>query len=946
MKLRAMLVVAGLVVWAVLVGETLGAGGPVNLLTNGSFEEGLTGWQPDAQHKLVTEAGASRTGKACLSGEATGPRQALRLRRRVKVRAGNLYQFVIWARATNRTKLVLWAGLPGARTRSMVASWKSVPRRWRRYATALTIQRDGMLDLEIIAPSSHSAPAGRMWIDDLALIETPMPPAHAVSKGVGFNDEPAIARASDGTIVVAWNSFRPSAAGGSAGPAKRRDGADSLQVARFRPQSKGFQPLGAWQVVGGKGTYIMGIAAAPAGKDVAVVYAAEVDGNWDIYAVPCGAGGPGEPVAVTRDAAADLKPAAAWHDGTLWVAWESSRNGSRQILAAPVRGGKAPPPVPLSAAGASCYEPSVAVLASGEVCVSWHGFRKGNYDVFLRRRGADGTWRPERRLTRAPGVDRHARLAARNDELWVVYENAQTAGYRIGTTNRRRLIVAKVTPKGPMAPRGYAASPLYQERCEGGAAAFDGVGRLWLSYLKPRLPRAGWDAFVTCFNGSAWQRPAPVSFRKGMDRRPGLVLCGDRAVVAIQSDDIPNSWSTVDRTPEAKSDIFLASVDVGSAPKADAMALAPLVEPNEPFEAATLRIERGEEAATPAITYNGQKLKLFYGDLHEHSDVSVCNRVGDQSIDESYQHMRDIARLDFACVTDHGYNLNPYLWGMTAKLARANEDAGRYLTFLAEEWTSSFEKYSTKHPYGYYGHHNLILADTYFPRWWNARNGQTPAQVWEDLRKMKANFALIPHQLADTGNVPTDWNYTDEQAQPVAEIFQTRGSYEYKGAPREAGRSTPKRGYFLQDAWARGIVIGVIASPDHGGGRGKACVYATDLTREAILDGLRARRCFGTTAARIFLDVRVNGHLMGEKVAAAAGKSVEVKIHVRCPADIDRVEVCRSNKYIYTHRPKGRSAELTFTDRAPLPGRSYYYVRVIQKDEEIAWTSPVWFGAK
>ena len=218
--------------------------------------------------------------------------------------------------------------------------------------------------------------------------------------------------------------------------------------------------------------------------------------------------------------------------------------------------------------------------------------------------------------------------------------------------------------------------------------------------------------------------------------------------------------------------------------------------------------------------------------------------------------------------------------------------------------------------------------------------------MWEELRKLNANFVLIPHQLADTGNVPTDWNFTDEQAQPVAEIFQVRGSYEYKGAPREARRTTPKAGYFIQDAWARGIVIGVIASPDHGGGYGKACVYAPELTREAILDALRRRRCFGTTAARVFLDVRVDGHLMGEKLARPAGKAVEIKVAVRCPTDIGRIEVCRNNKFIYTKAGKGRSAEFTFTDRAPLPGRSYYYVRVIQKDEEIAWSSPVWLGAK
>jgi hypothetical protein len=308
--------------------------------------------------------------------------------------------------------------------------------------------------------------------------------------------------------------------------------------------------------------------------------------------------------------------------------------------------------------------------------------------------------------------------------------------------------------------------------------------------------------------------------------------------------------------------------------------------------------------------------------------------------------MRDVARLDFACATDHGYNINSYLWTYLGKLARVNNDPGRFLTFLAEEWTSSFEKYSEEHPYGYYGHRNLIFADPYFPRWWNARSGQTPASVWEELRKMKANFVHIPHQLADTGNVPTDWNFADPTAQPVAEIFQIRGSYEYKGTPREAGRSTPKPGYFIQDAWARGIVIGVIAAPDHGGGYGKAAVYAPELSREAILDALRARHCYGTTAAKMLLDVRVNGLLMGEAVAEAPGESVEVKMDVRCPGDIDRVEVCRNNRFIYTKEPKGRAVSLVFTDREPLPGRSYYYVRVIQKDEEIAWTSPVWFGAE
>jgi len=295
-------------------------------------------------------------------------------------------------------------------------------------------------------------------------------------------------------------------------------------------------------------------------------------------------------------------------------------------------------------------------------------------------------------------------------------------------------------------------------------------------------------------------------------------------------------------------------------------------------------------------------------------------------------------------MTDHGYNFTPALWHHMAKIVRINHDPGRFVTFLAEEWTSTHEKYSDKYPEGFYGHRNLIFANPYFPRWYNAKDESTPKQIWDDLRQRKANFVMIPHQLADTGNVPTDRGYTDKVAQPVAEIFQARQSYEHEGAPRQAGRTI--RGHFLQDAWAKGIVIGVIASPDHGGGQGKAAIYAPELTREALLDALRERRCYGTTAARIFLDVRVNGHLMGEEIELKAGEPITVTASATGAGDIDRIELCRSNQFIYTRPGKGRNAEFTFTDLKPLDGTSYYYVRVQQKDGELAWTSPVWVTRK
>ena len=886
---------------------------------NAGFEAGLTGWTADASYDLVEDANVAHSGSNCITGEVTQPDTHLTLARKFTLRPGAIYTLTVWARGTNNTKIAVWRTHVDG-DRKNIGQWQNQKPQWRLNKEVFTVERPGEWTVDLIAPSSHGSPVGRVWVDDVQLTAVDVPEPVKISQGVGFNDYPSMARMGD-SLIWAWISFR--------------DGKDTLQVATTTLAGDVQE---TWEVA--SETYILRPYVTSDSDSACVVWAEELDQDWEITALPVTTEGPGTAIRVTKEAGVDIDPKATIAGDVTHIVWEASRRGGRQVRTATIRDGRASKATRISGEAQQAYDPSIAAPEGGLVTAVWTSYANGNIDLALSRL-TGGKWGKPERLTTARTLDRHPALCASGGDLWLAWENANSKGYHVGNNSSRRVAVAKVTAEGLMSPIGLKTSALWQ-RAESASLAVDDVGRLWVAYLKPRS-RVGWDLFFHAVTGDKISPPYRTSAMKGMDRPVSMSMHGDRILIASQGDTLPASWATSELAKEATtgSDALLSALELADAPAPAPIALEPYAEPDDVYEPGDLRVQRGEDRPTRTITYEGETLKLYYGDLHEHTDVSICNRTGDQSINESYTSMRDIARHDFACATDHGYNINAYLWNYTAKLARSNHDPGRFLTFLGEEWTSTFEEKSEKHPEGFYGHRNLVFEDPYWPWWYNARDRQTPKELWRQLAREDASVVTIPHQLADTGNVPCDWEQVNETAQPVAEIFQTRGSYEYDGAPRQAGRTLT--GTFIQDAWAKGVVIGVIASPDHGGGYGKAAVFAPELSRKAILDAIRLRRTYGTTASKIFLDARVDGHLMGEKVSREGGGPVTVNVTVDCPQEIARIDVCRSNEFIYTREPMGKKAEkFTFQDTAPLDGPSYYYVRVIQTDEEIAWSSPVW----
>ena len=83
---------------------------------------------------------------------------------------------------------------------------------------------------------------------------------------------------------------------------------------------------------------------------------------------------------------------------------------------------------------------------------------------------------------------------------------------------------------------------------------------------------------------------------------------------------------------------------------------------------------------------------------------------------------------------------------------------------------------------------------------------------------------------------------------------------------------------------------------------------------------------------------------MGEAFETNAAPKLTVKI-----AGTDRitaVDIVRNKNFIYHSAPGTNSVEFTYVDNSPAVGESYYYVRVMQIDRNLAWSSPVWLTYK
>jgi len=328
--------------------------------------------------------------------------------------------------------------------------------------------------------------------------------------------------------------------------------------------------------------------------------------------------------------------------------------------------------------------------------------------------------------------------------------------------------------------------------------------------------------------------------------------------------------------------------------------------------------------------------------MHRHSDVSQDFKY-DGSLLEIYRYAIDAANFDYIAITDHqaGYD-QEFTWWQDQKLVDLFQQAGAFAPLYAYERSVVYPN----------GHRNVIFAKRgvrTLPIPPEEQQGKTgAARLYEYLRQN--NGIAMPHSTAtDQG---TDWRDNGGELEPLVEIYQGyRTSYEYEGAPRAATGNNPqaqKSGWepagFVWNAWAKGYKLGVQASSDHWSTHiSYACLLAEQLTRESLFDAIRKRHSYGATD-NIILEFRAGDHLMGESFSSADAPRFTVR--AIGTGTIKQIDVIKSRKFIYTTRPGAKQARFELTDQEFGPGEAWYYVRVLQEDGQLAWSSPIWISKK
>jgi len=287
---------------------------------------------------------------------------------------------------------------------------------------------------------------------------------------------------------------------------------------------------------------------------------------------------------------------------------------------------------------------------------------------------------------------------------------------------------------------------------------------------------------------------------------------------------------------------------------------------------------------------------LYWGDFHG-GQIAMAEKIPD-----FFQYARDVAAIDFAGYQRNDHAISKADWARQQQVERDFYQPGRFVPVPGFEWSQQTRGG---------GHHNVFFRRHDQPLRRSSHSGlEEKSDADTDLPHILdvyrtyrgGDVVITPH----VGGEHADLTYHEPILEPAVEVTSTHGTFEW----------------ILEEALQHGYRLGFLGGSDSHTGRpgtdhpghqlrryaksGLTGVYAAEVTLEAVLEALQARRCYATTGARIRVRTEADGHLMGEEYTASSPPAISV--FVAGTASLESVELFRGLEKVYSHPLEGSPA--------------------------------------
>ncbi len=309
---------------------------------------------------------------------------------------------------------------------------------------------------------------------------------------------------------------------------------------------------------------------------------------------------------------------------------------------------------------------------------------------------------------------------------------------------------------------------------------------------------------------------------------------------------------------------------------------------------------------------------FYWGDLHAHSTYSD----GAWYPKELYEFARDEAKLDFFAVTDHAEILTVEEYADVVTQADAADEPGRFVALYGVERSNPNT-----------GHVNFYMS---------------PIHVLPyDLN----DFYRTLNEMDLVGHFNHPWKrHPEESWRNDFQGFRHAPEGDSCMAMVELRSEGEEQCYIamLDTGWHVGAAgCEDKHSPEWGQGPTWTVALARELTRESVLEAMRARRTYSTADRNMKLEFTLDGEDMGARISRPAGEyKFSVFVDDRDEADlVEQVDVFLDGR-IAAKMGSEPATRVAFGGPLIFPaGNHYCFVRVTQPEGRTTWSSPIWVSA-